>query len=611
MWAANLPTQRLLTLGMFGCVSWAFTEMTLSLGQSWPNALATAGLAFAVFAAGIALGGREEGRAYRKYTDYSLIDWALLLIPIVLILKLLPFLLEGLDAVAAEVSLWSVQPWRFWDVTLVWSLLLIFFVWDHSVRIAEQLGRLSFQPAETEPSPVAARNGLPPAEIEGVYAWSRPAAGTDERAVRPGERGAGAGRREWRAGAGRAKPFRSWDRSPYRFTNHARAWGQLMWSFIGGGFFVIIFAGLALVSPAELGDPTRTDVVGVIPSVLLYYVLGLVLASQTSLDRLRAEWLRAGAQVQPGLARKWLSYGIALMAAALLLALLFPTRFVDDSGFGSGAGGVLGLITAPLRFFFGGIFGVLSWVLAHVAAFLFAPIASLLPRGSGGTEGAMRPPPAVAPPGGAAPLPSLIGQLVWGFLFYVVPAALAAYALWNTWKKRDAIWNGVREFFRDVFHMLWGAILDAAAAVWRLFGALSPRLLRAAPAAIRKRWKQRPRLGALGDGSGWLRLRGLSPRELIQYFYVSLVQRAESIGWQRRAGQTAYEYSRELAERLPERAGEVAALTDAFVHAKYSRREVREDDARRARRPWQRLRGELQLRRRADRLASWFGLSKH
>jgi hypothetical protein len=273
---------------MFACLCWAFAEMALSMELGWPHTLSTVLLAFAVFAAGISLGGRDEGRAYRKYTEYSLIDWALLLIPIVLILKLTPYLLQGPAAMFDEINSWRVEPWRFWDVTLVWSLLLIFMVWDQSVRIAEELGRLAFQPGELEVSPVRTRDGLPPAEIEGVYAWSGPAAGADEEASVQRHR------------------FRSWDKSPFRFTNHARAWGQLMWAFVVGGFLVLIFAGLSLVTVEELGDPARVELSGVIPSVLLYYVLGLILASQTSLDRLRAEWLRNHVEVQPGLARRWL-----------------------------------------------------------------------------------------------------------------------------------------------------------------------------------------------------------------------------------------------------------------------------------------------------------------
>jgi hypothetical protein len=588
MWTANLPTQRGLALGMFGCICWAFADMTLSMGLAWPNAVATSLLAFLVFAAGLTLGGRETGRAYRKYTDYSLSDWALLLIPIVLVLKLLPYLLRGPAAVSTEMESWLTEPQRFWDVALVWSLLLIFFVWDYSVRIAEQFGRLSFQPAETLPPPPAAAQALPPAEIEGIYAWSMPAAVPGEATIRA---------------------FRAWDRSPYRFVSHAKAWEQLMWSFVAGGFFVLIFAGLALVSPEELGDPRRVEVRGVIPSVLLYYVLGLVLASQTSLDRLRAEWLRAGAEVQPGLARRWLGYGMTLMAVAVVLALILPTSFIDpDAGLSAG-GGVIGFITAPLRLVLGTFFGALSWLLAHLAAFLFAPIAGLVPRGPT-SDAPAAPPPAMPPDASTSDAyPSPVSQVLWGFLFYVVPAALAAYAIWNTWQKRRGLWRGVREFWRELVAMVWGAVLDVAAVLWRFFGAVSPGLLARAPEHIRQRWKAR-RAAAGIERPGWLRLRGLSPRDLIQYFYVSLVQRAAAVGWGRTPGQTPYEFGRELASRLPERAGEVDALTEAFVNAKYSRREVAAEEARRARRPWERLRGDLQVRRRASRVAAWFGLTQ-
>jgi len=588
MWSSNLPVQRLIALGMFACICWSFVEMTLSMGLGWPQAVSTALMAFFVFAAGLSLGGRETGRAYRKYTDYSLVDWALLLVPILLILKLLPYLLQGPAALNDEIASWMTQPQRFWDVALVWSLLLVFLVWDYAVRIAEEFGKLSFQPGELETAPTQTRDGLPPAEIEGIYAWSQPAAAPDVAATRA---------------------FRTWDRSPYRFTNHARAWRRLMWSFVGGGFFVLLFAGLALVSPEELGDPGRTEVPGVIPPVLLYYVLGLVLASQTSLDRLRAEWLRIGAEVQPGLARRWLSYGLTLMVAALVVALVLPTSFIDPQGGVLAGGGALGYVMAPLRLVLGALFGVLGWVLAHIAAFLFAPIAGLLPRGAGSAGQAAPPPPSQNAEAPASAFPSAASQFAFALLFYLIPAALVAYAIWNSWQKRRALWNGLREFWRDIVAMVWGAILDVAATLWRILGAVSPRLLEMAPAQIRARLRQR-RLGAATERPGWLRLRGLSPRDLIQYFYVSLAQRAAAVGWGRNTAQTPYEYSRELATRLPERAAEVNALTEAFVDAKYSRRAINDDDARRARRPWERLRGELQVRRRANRVASWFGLGR-
>jgi hypothetical protein len=575
IWSSQI--QRFLAMAMFACVTWAFTDMTMSMGLRPTQAIATSLLAFAVFTAGILLGGREAGRNYRKYTDYSLVDWALLLIPILLLLKLLPRFLDGGNAVSAEIASWMEQPGRFFDVTLVWSLLLVFFVWDYSVRIAEELAALSFQPGD---------------QLEtGTTVPSGPAGPTGSTSA-TGE---------------------AWERSPYRFVSHNKAWRQLMSSFVFGGFFVLVFAGLALVSVDKLGDPARTEVSGVIPSVLLFFVFGLILMSQTSLDRLRAEWLRAGAGIQSGLARRWLTYGLALMGVALLVALLLPTSFTDPASDQlGGAWGALWFVTFPFRYVLGGLFGILGWIFAHLAAILFAPITALVPQGPGDIEGnglVLRPTPSPLPPAGDA-YPSMISRLVWGFLFYALPLAVAAFGVWNTWVKRRVIWNSVRAAWREGSAAIWGIVLDVLAAIWRFLSAVNPRFLDRAPGLIRARLSRRATRRMQGGTPGWLRLRGLGPRALIQYFYVSLLQRAASIGWGRRDGQTAYEYSHDLAEHLPDRRAEVGALTEAYVRAKYSRRPMVEEDARRVRRPWENLRGDLQTRRRASRVAGWFGLNR-
>ena len=108
---------------------------------------------------------------------------------------------------------------------------------------------------------------------------------------------------------------------------------------------------------------------------------------------------------------------------------------------------------------------------------------------------------------------------------------------------------------------------------------------------------------------GWLRLRGLDPRRLIEYFYLSLVQRAAAAGWERRPDQTAYEYGRSLAKRLPERRFELEQMTEAFVLARYSAAAVTEADVRRARKPWEALRDALRARRRAFQLRRWLGFA--
>ncbi|HVG97045.1 MAG TPA: hypothetical protein VNK05_09095, partial [Chloroflexota bacterium] len=283
-WAGNLTVERYLATGMFACVAWSLTRALSAGGMRASQTISLFLLATLFFGAGAALGGRRDGRNYRKYTDYGLTDWVLLLIPLLLLVRLLPSVLEGPGALARDVSGWVRDPISFWDAALAWGIILLFFVWDAALSVAQSLGTLAFQPAEASARADAANPALT-----------------------------------------------SWETSPYRFADHAAAWRHLMRLFIFGGCLVLMFTGLSLVHPEDLGNPERPEVAGVIPVVLIYFLLGLILASQTSLDRLRAGWLRGGVAVQPGLARRWLGYSVALMALGLGLALLLPTSFSDET----------------------------------------------------------------------------------------------------------------------------------------------------------------------------------------------------------------------------------------------------------------------------------------
>ncbi|MDQ3700508.1 MAG: hypothetical protein M3442_06255, partial [Chloroflexota bacterium] len=524
-WIANLRIERLLATGMFGCIAWALSQTLRAVGARPSLALAIFLVATIAFGIGVAAGGRAGGRNYRKYTEYGVTDWLLLLVPILLFMRLLPSILEGPGALVQDVASWMDNPWRFWNASVAWSLILIFFIWDTSLSVAENLGALAFQPGES--APVAAARIFRPSE-------SAPAAA--------------------------APTFHEWVTTPYRFADHTGAWRILMRLFVAGGALVLLLTGLSLVRPEDIGNPNRPEVTGALPVVLLYFLLGLIFASQTSLDRLRADWLRGGVAIQPGLARRWLGYSIALMALGLSLALLLPTTFSDQAADQLPlAWRWLWFLGAPLGFVLRGM----EWLLAGLAALLFAPFSLLFPRGSQGAAPPVAVPPVVIPtpspvePAGGG-FPSLASRVTWILLLYVLPGALALYAIWNTWRKRRVIWQELQTFWRDVYRLLRDSFLDLAATLWRFFSFGSPRILGLAPQAILDRLRRRraPRRGG-SERRGWLRLRGLGPRELIQYFYLSLIQRAEGVGWTRGKGQTPYEYSRDLAERIPDRREEV------------------------------------------------------
>jgi hypothetical protein len=294
------------------------------------------------------------------------------------------------------------------------------------------------------------------------------------------------------------------------------------------------------------------------------------------------------------------------MVLGLGLALLLPTSFSDET-----ADQIpliwrwLWFIRLPLTF----VLRLLEWLIGGLAALLFTPFSLLFPRGSDSSTTTAPPPiPTPLPVDPAAPPgQSPLASLLWAILLYVVPTLLVLYVAYNTWRKRRAIWHDVRYVARTLWQLLREALLDLSAALWRFFSFGAPRLLALAPQAIQERLRRRRAAGAGAGARGprWLRLGSLSPRELIQYFYVSLAQRAEGIGWGRGKGQTPYEYGRDLGERLPERKAELDSLTEAFVRARYSPAPVSDADAREARGPWQRLRDSLQTRRRAGQITSW------
>ena len=99
---------------------------------------------------------------------------------------------------------------------------------------------------------------------------------------------------------------------------------------------------------------------------------------------------------------------------------------------------------------------------------------------------------------------------------------------------------------------------------------------------------------------GFFRLGGAAPREQVLYYYLSLVRRAGELGVRRRPAQTPSEYEPVLASELPDVEAELAALTDAFVEARYSPRPVDPEAPSRARALWSRLRAAMRERKIND-----------
>jgi hypothetical protein len=98
------------------------------------------------------------------------------------------------------------------------------------------------------------------------------------------------------------------------------------------------------------------------------------------------------------------------------------------------------------------------------------------------------------------------------------------------------------------------------------------------------------------------RLRGRSPRQRVIYYYVSILQRASRMGFARRPYQTPIEYEEVLGSHLDEAQPDMAALTEAFLVARYSVHDVSRGADREAKEWWRVVRRALvQVRARRRR----------
>ncbi len=91
-----------------------------------------------------------------------------------------------------------------------------------------------------------------------------------------------------------------------------------------------------------------------------------------------------------------------------------------------------------------------------------------------------------------------------------------------------------------------------------------------------------------------IRLRSLDPRRQIYFFYLAMIRRGAEQGLPRKPSQTPSEYAATLEKTLPEAEKDIDLITEAFVEARYSRREVNPGDVNAVRAAWGRIRGALQ-----------------
>jgi hypothetical protein len=92
---------------------------------------------------------------------------------------------------------------------------------------------------------------------------------------------------------------------------------------------------------------------------------------------------------------------------------------------------------------------------------------------------------------------------------------------------------------------------------------------------------------------GWMSLRSLDPRRQVYFFYLAMIRRGGEQGLTRDPSQTPSEYAVRLESALPSASEDIDSITDAFIQARYSRREVDPGQAETVKAIWGRIRSAL------------------
>ncbi len=303
--------------------------------------------------------------------------------------------------------------------------------------------------------------------------------------------------------------------------------------------------------------------------IVLYFFLALVLFSRTRLNLLRSGWVWEKVPIGRKVGARWITYTMLLLAVAVIVALLLPTRY---------SLGLLGTLNYLLSFLIALIQTVFYTILAlilNLLSRLFPDMQSTPPPPS---KDFWPPPPANIPtPTSADFIQSLIFWVVFfGVATYVVIQLLRQHPdiagmlmhlpgmslVIRFWRRMRAWLGGLNQQIED--------LLEARRKARR------PSTIQSAPATRR-----------------WINPRKLSPRQQVQFYYLAMLRRGGEHGHARQPTQTPYEYAHTLESQIPEIDQDVDGLTEEFIEARYSRHEIPPEHVNLVRRYWNRIKRAL------------------
>jgi len=355
------------------------------------------------------------------------------------------------------------------------------------------------------------------------------------------------------------------------------------------GIVLVILAALALVDlRATLINPaaptlTPDRFTSVQAGVLLYFILGLALLSQSRLMSLQTRWnIQRIPIASDNLSKKWGSYSLFFLFLIVVIVSLLPT---GDSL------GLFSLLAALIDLLLGVLFFLWQLIII-LAAFLISLPLLLLGLDPPSTMQSPLPPPVLPPASDNPPLFMLDGAiwdfirsaLLWGALILIV-----GFSVRNFIRQHGDLPAVLRKV----------PVLNWLILAWEWLRRNVDRTRVGLVRAVADGWQgivsRLERRGAQ-PGTGWISLRSLDPRRKIYFFYHAMLRQSARAGLTRKSSQTPSEYAELLEKGLPTAGEDIDAITGAFVEARYSGHEVHSKQANDVKTVWGRIRRALQER---------------
>jgi hypothetical protein len=345
---------------------------------------------------------------------------------------------------------------------------------------------------------------------------------------------------------------------------------------LGGLIFTAGSLMLAVVSVIEVSPnlfpgafpQARADFV----PVVIFFVCGLILLSQTHLFNLWSRWYLNRIQASPGIWGRWIMLSLLLIAGSALIASLLPT------GYSMGLMRSLQIAIGYLLY----ILAFLQFIISAPFFLLINFLANLFGQPPPVTPPEATPPPApMAPPGETFSNPLWV-ELLRSIFFWTVFFTVIFFAFRYYFRQSEEVVEILRKqpYLHWLFRLLsWlKSIFSRSKELTRAWSALSQRRAK----------KARDEIAVLLPAA-IPAIEKLPPRQRIRLIYLLMAEWLVARGYPRKKFQTPAEYARQLTEAFPAAAEEIRQLTHLFILSRYSQSPLTLAQAKTARKYWNAL----------------------